>query len=755
MRSVPPAARRMLLFSSVLLAGLAPASPSPDPKPKPGTLVQREEVRFVSLDLVVEDRRGGSWHRTTDLAQSQLRLLVAGKEIPLDSFERFCPSAPPAPAKARKSKKASADSGDRPADTQSEMAADDDAEPPEIRRFILYFDLENLTNAGRVNAFRAAQEWAGTSVNPKDEVMLVTGGLSLRIARPLLPASQHLQEDIVAAMEDFSGVDMWADKEQDRMEEIRLAWREDPSGMDADVLAGGYAHIDNENANRSLESMRQVMAMYESIPGIKNLILFTETLRLVPGSNYLTLGSSIIARRPYPDVTEPMQRLAREASDKNVRIYAVQAGGLDKDVEDPMTYLSTETGGAHIELTNRLASVFDRASADLQCFYRIGFRLPARKSGETERLWVRIPKNEALYRLRYRRTLDDPTQEQRDEASVRAAFLTPAAARGFPLGMGVNQLKREARGARFRVQILVPVEGLVSFPGPDPGHREVQLEIGGQIVPLNSTAAISSMLEDADIWADVQISRKTLGFGRRATLRIPPLPAAGTMRGRRAAFYTREFLAPPGRYRLVVVATDLNAHTVAAAVTDFDSSAPLAPLAGVSLAFEGRDLISLPSEDLARESKESKNSKEGKKEKWNGKNLESATPEIPSTLCLAASPGIGADRTLWAVYEVCRPGSGDSSPAKHASATGSQDWKLDRILDCVGKRLELPALALTPPAGETPCIMVPEKVPASDLPRGSCRLSVVLTQNGTVHPPKDLYFTVFPGSSVPAPAKIP
>jgi hypothetical protein len=191
----------------------------------------------------------------------------------------------------------------------------------------------------------------------------------------------------------------------------------------------------------------------------------------------------------------------------------------------------------------------------------------------------------------------------------------------------------------------------------------------------------------------------------------------------------------------------MNGHTVSAAVAEFESASPATPLAGARLGFEGHDLVPLPAEDAK---------KEGKKGKvWDGKELEEATPEIGADLLLAARPGIGADRTLWAVYEVCRPGSGDSSPAKHALATGSQDWKLDRMLDCMGKSLELPSLALTPPAGETPCIVVPEKVPASELPPGSCRLSVVLSQDGSVEPAKELEFTVLPRPSEPAPAKAP
>ena len=718
--------RRLSVRAAILLTALAAGSISDGAEePQQAPLVQREEVRFVALDLVVEDHRSGKWRRTTDLRQEQIKVLVGGKEIQLDAFESYCPAAPVVDAETA--------SAPRPeAQGAGHDAAPPDEAAPEVHRYILYFDLENLTAAGRVNAFRAAAEWAEKSVAPDDEVMIVTGGLSLRVLRPLLPASRHLKEDIQSASADFSGVDMWADGERHRIAEVRSA----RTYREKELLANAYAAIDYDYARRGLEYARTVMAMYDSIPGIKNLILFSETLRLTPGSMYLPpapLSSGQADSRILPDVMAPMQELARDASDRNVRIYAVQAGGLDVDVQDTMTYLSTETGGDHIEGTNRLAVVFDRTRADLECFYRIGFRLPARQSGKTERIWVRIPEDESKYRLRYRRTLDDPSREQREEASVRAAYLRPSAAKGFPVGLEVTRLKREEHGARFRVQVLVPLEGLTALPGPDPAHREVRLEVGGLIVPLIRTAQDPEPMDDSDVWADVDVSRKSLKFSRQATLRVP-VARPGGPRGRKAGLYTREFLAPPGVYRLVFVASDLNGGTVSAAVTEFESAPPTSPLPGAMLGFEGQDLIPLPAEELKVE---------GNKEKaWNGKDLEDAAPEIAAGMLLASRPGIGTERSLWAVYEVCRPDSPSARAKRGVSAASTGAWRLDRMLDCLGKSLELPELPVTPPAGAAPCVVVPERIPSSDLPQGSCRLSVILSQDGRVEQPRELEFTI-------------
>ena len=727
--------RRASLLTLGFLASLAspPVSSGPE-EPRQTPLIQREEVRFVTLDLVVEDHRSGKWRRTTDLRQEQLKVLVGGKEIQLDSFESYCPDAAVAMDESPSARQPEAEG-------KSQGAGQDVATPDvagrEVHRYVLYFDLEHLTLAGRSSAFRAAAEWAKESVDPTDEVMIVTGGMSLRITRPLLPASRRLQEDIQAATEDVRPVDMWADGERLRLDEIARA----RTARERQVLADSYARMDFDYTRRGLDLLRQVMAIFDSIPGIKNLILFSETLRQVPGSIYGADPQILF------DVNAQMQAVARDASDKNVRIYAVQAGGLGRDVEDTMTFLSTETGGDHLEGTNRLAGVFDQARADLDCFYRVGFRLPARQSGQTERIWVRIPEDESKYRLRYRRTLDDPSREQREEASIRAAYLRPSAAKGFPVGVEVTRLKREELGARFRVQVLVPLEGLTALPGPDPAHREVRLEVGGLIVPLIRTARTSEPMEDHDVWTDVDVSRKSLKFSRQATLRVPVARPTGA-RGRKAGLYTREFLAPPGLYRLVFVASDLNGHTVAAAVSEFESAPPASMLGAAMLGFEGQDLIPLPAEEPKVE---------GKKQKpWNGKDLEDAAPEIGTGMLLASRPGIGTERSLWAVYEVCRPDSPGAAASKRGvSASSSGTWRLDRMLDCLGKSLELPELSVTPPADGGPCVVVSERVSSSDLPPGSCRLSVVLSHDGRAEQPRDLEFRILPPPSESTPAKAP
>ncbi|MCI0408902.1 MAG: hypothetical protein L0191_10110, partial [Acidobacteria bacterium] len=319
-------------------------------------------------------------------------------------------------------------------------------------------------------------------------------------------------------------------------------------------------------------------------------------------------------------------------------------------------------------------------------------------------------------------------------------------ASGFPVALVVSRLKGEERGTRFRIQILVPLGGLLTQPGSDPSQREIRLELGGQVVPLRNSTKKAATQEERDLWADVWATRKTWGFGRRATLQIPP--NEGARPSRKGALYTREFLAPPGRYRVVVVVSDLYSHAAAASVADIESAPPAAPLGAVELGFEGKDVVSIPAEAPKDEAES--------EERWNGKELRPSAPSISPALLLASRPGVGPGRSLWALYEICEE---KAQAAGHSGRSRArpvfEGWQIDRRIDCAGRSRELSGRAPSPPVNGAPCALVTEEVPAGDLPQGSCRLTVVLRRGDEVDEAQGLEFLVLSSSSSPTSASEP
>jgi hypothetical protein len=203
---------RALLSLVIALAALAaPVAARSDDRPFSTPIIQREEVRFITFDLDVEERVSGGWRPARGLVKDQLTLLVGGKRTPLDSFESRC--APPEAASTAGSPRDTTEAA-----RSTEGPGVESAAAPEVVRYILYFDQTHLTFADLRASFKTALNWAATTARPADEAMIVLGGAGLRIARPMLPVSDHLKADIEKAMADFRSNDMWGNQEDARIQ---------------------------------------------------------------------------------------------------------------------------------------------------------------------------------------------------------------------------------------------------------------------------------------------------------------------------------------------------------------------------------------------------------------------------------------------------------------------------------------------------------------------------------------------------------
>ena len=411
----------------------------------PAPLVEREEVHFISLDVVIERRAGGAWKRADDIKKEQIVFRVGGRMTDLDSFENWCrpeldeargPATGPVPAPVP----GASESSRAAAGTQAPAGPADAAS----RSYILYLDLGHLTLAGRHAALGAAKDWAQHEARPLDRVMIVTGGQTLRIVRPLRPSTLHLAEDLEKVGTDSQLSGTWADGEGQRIEEVGHAeGAASPLWGDHGTLGAVYTRIDYQKAAMALRELDDLMAILGSIDGPKSLLLFEDTLRIVPGEEYGPRGE-------LSDLQKPLQALADSANDRDVRIYPVQLGVM-KQADSALTLLATETGGQYLDGTNRAATIFGRVAEDLSCFYRFGFRIGPGTPPRDARIEVRLREDGGTYRVRSRRTLGLPTRAERAEGLVRTALLMPSSARAFPVRLSSTTIFRHARGARVRL----------------------------------------------------------------------------------------------------------------------------------------------------------------------------------------------------------------------------------------------------------------------------------------------------------------
>jgi hypothetical protein len=726
----------LVIYLILLASSLSQAAPlrtvRPSPEDSPGAkpsrqpvqtpFIQHEEVRFVTLDLVVEQRggaEGGGWHFARDLSKAQVHVLVGSQEMTLDLFENWCGGTPPGQSPENPTVATSQGSRSLPVPQQENAPVQsgngsEPSQPSEPHKVILYFDFQQLSMGGRARAFQAATQWAEKASHSSNEVMILTGGISLRIVRPMLPASQHLMEDLTAARDDTRAMDMWAEGEQRRIQEIL-----DGGGK---ALASLYTSIDNDIARRSLENMSRLMTLFDDTPGAKDMIYFSETIRLYPGSEYPFGPSPRTALSQ--DVSHLVYQLAARANERNVRIYGVQSSRLraGKDLEEPLGVLSEETGGRPVYGTNDLGAAFGKMEEDHSCFYRVGFRLPSEQSGDLKTIRVRIGESGRGFRVRHRRSVDDPTRRKQGEDRLTAAFLTPGAARAFPVEVSLTRLFDHSWGSRVRIDVVVPADGLLALPTGDPNGLQMSVQIGGQVVPLRAGFNPAGTTEE-NPWADVDHRRETFLFNRQARIRLPPSRVASHRPTRIVYAITMD--VPQGDYRVVVAVQDDRSGAVGAQLVDLHTVESRSPLGEIGIGIVDATTVIIQAPVPTETQRPS-----GEKGK---SRISPAENSLPPKLFITRGEAVEIEGQPSFFYALCDPEAAVEQADRGSAPPIAPlaGWKIRRLLACGGEEpIELPQRAVPHVSADTGCAFVVDPLPAGRVKTGPCRLEVRLERPG-------------------------
>jgi hypothetical protein len=594
-------------------------------------------------------------------------------------------------------------------------------------RYILYYDLTHLKMAGFNLSVIAARDWLESNpLRRQDEVMVVAGGQTLRILHPLSPLGDSYEPIVDAVRNGYQGLESWAVMEGDELVGGRV--REIlglPTFWSRRALADSYATVDAMHTRRSLRNLEHLMALFDTVEGTKHLIFFQETIRQHPGRQYPFVSTTT-------DVTPFLQDLATAANERNVRIYPVHAEGLvagrRSGKDDALQMLASETGGQYVFNTNRLTDVIDRAATDASCFYRVGFRVRPEFSGRTQRITVEITAA-GNYRVRHRRTLHDPTREERDRDRIRAALLDPPSSRAIPVAASAYDLYEAIAGARVRLEIHVSLEDLLDLPAGETGteSRQVRLQVGGTVVPQISPDEREDAL-GSTTWSYADLKRESWSFARQSVLQ---LPADRSERTTTHLLASQEVHAPPGDYRLVAVVLDELAQVVGTGIVDFSIESQTSGLSKLRLASASPETIALHEERQPEA-----------REKRKKRSVTPLPPALPDGVRVVESMAPEADGFL--VYSMCDP---VAASGKKESSDGPRfgGWQIERFLQCAGdpEPVVLTATPMRSLAEGEDCIVLMELLPAP-LPAGPCRATMQLTRPGSKPEARELAFSVRP-----------
>lgn len=663
---LPAHRRRPWVFVGLLLLGASPVQASdPAMSPEdavPAPFVERQQVRYVTLDLLIDQRRGMRRRPLEGVRAADLQVQVDGQVVELDQFEDHCGarSAPAAPG---------ATSPETPSDQGGP------------RRFVLYIDLSWIDQGSLVLATDAARSWAG-SLDPDARVMIVLASRRLRVVRPFLPASEHLKEDLDAALEEAMSAYLWTAWREARASET-AGQQSVRGGMIGPPPAATAFRAEAElRTQRTWSRMDLLMTLFTGIPGTKYLVLFSEDLRFYEGHQGMVRG------------------LARSANKQDVRFYPVAADG--GRVSDALTYLSAETGGRYLERTNQIGRIFGLIDEDLACFYRVGFRLPDGVRTTSAAVRVTLPDHRGT-RVRHRRSLEIATPEETARDRLLAAMVVPEETDGLPVSLSATTLV-SGPATRVRIEIRVPLGAFLDLP--EDGGRRIAFQAGATLVPLLDEGERGEVPLHGGGWA----AGEPWSFADGAVLRMSGAHDVGAPD---LLLFAREVAVPPGTYRVIAVAEDTASGDVGAATDEILVPATAEPLGPVQLAAAEPGAI-LVAEDRALGSRG---------EGGNGRFAILDSSFRDDAVRIPAEE-LGPGRAGWAVYHLCDPADRDGSRL-------FSSWELHRTLACGdGNTLRLPPRVLPRPELGESCALAIDRIP--DLPStvGRCVFVVILRRPG-------------------------
>ncbi|MDH3285245.1 MAG: hypothetical protein OEQ13_10925 [Acidobacteriota bacterium] len=591
-------ARRRLRPGAGLLALLAFA-PAPAQQDSPELRVE-QQVRRVQIDVSVIDPRGDSRASVPNLPRDAFLVRLDGLALPPDvaarvEFDEICPASSPRQSTGARAVVESADS-QRDGETPTLIVVADLNFLDLQMRHGVRKALDDLARIAETRFLRVKVIAFGRGLTPlmpdfsrdPDEIRRAGARLVEVIAAgpPRGVVAPRVNDELPAASEDsLPNLDIqFGDTEPpdpDRPRPAITIDREFAAGA-ADTFGLKPPQLTplSELARRevdprpSLAALEAVMLSHAAIRGRKALVLFSSSWFDLPEELFLSYleGPQLAAQAGFT-------------------IWSVDARGLSDSVHSKsysrlLGHLATSNGGEAIRSAGRLAIGFERALAQLSCYYLFNIPVEPPERGVVHRhVDVRLDTARYPEYWHYRvrspsgfRLVDPLRQRQRRRL---AALMEPQGYR-FPGIRVTAAYPSEASGLETPIEVSVLLSDLTFLRDPQREDLYAELSWEGLVSGKGGRKVC------------------TLGDGRKRVVRssAPPLSYPPSL----LVFRTSCPLPGAGLYDVRVVVEDFASGDVGAGTALLQIAEPDESVAGVSSIRLGRNsgrdfLVELPADD--------------------------------------------------------------------------------------------------------------------------------------------------------------
>ncbi len=382
------------------------------------------EITVVNVDVAVADRKGP----ILGLTKGDFEVYQDGKLQDISNFAFYSERGPeiqPTPQAAAAA----------PQPTAVPPPAPVVAAPREPMFITLYIDNENVAPLNRNRVLSRVNDFVMEHVKAPDQAMLIAYQRSVKVLQPFTSDPEEILEAL-RKVKVYAGGRVSTNSSH---KEIVDRITDEASGANGgsgnpDRILGmirQFAQEEQSNLKFTVGALKEAISMMSGLPGRKVVIYVSDGLPMSPGLDlYYEMQAqfndpSVLAQSQDLQSSDLFRGLVTAAAAAGVTIYAIDCKGLDAELgneaenrtarstmaasvgvqnyQDPLIYMSEQTGGRALVNTNDVKDGLARIGQELTTYYSLGYRLTPTGQDRMHRVEVKV-KGERGYRLSYRRT---------------------------------------------------------------------------------------------------------------------------------------------------------------------------------------------------------------------------------------------------------------------------------------------------------------------------------------------------------------
>ena len=424
------------------------------------------DVRVVNFETVVTDKSG---QRVTGLSREDFRLVVDGREVPIDYFSEV------------------RDGQVFPERRASESAPPEDFEPAEARHtnYLVFVDDVFSIGAHRNLVLRGLGEQL-TALGPEDRVSIMSfGGDEVARLTNWTSEPEEIREALRAASKRkakgafrrseravfnpaYSQQEAYIRLVEGQLENLivatSIAMRSAAPATGRKVLlllSGGWPFELNIYEDPSLRSVfRDGGSMNERFLAQREQFGRNLWSYGLGSGIYQSLAdtANLLGYTIYPVDVPGLSSSGADVTQDTLAPVGVPGPSSDSTLEASLLFLARETGGKAMLNSNRLRAL-DRAVEDTRSYYWLGFTSDRRANNQRHR--VRLEARDASLKVRTRRDFVDFSRDIEIEMMVEGALLfqEPDDESDFDILIGETR-RVERKKMEVPIRLAIPVEEL-------------------------------------------------------------------------------------------------------------------------------------------------------------------------------------------------------------------------------------------------------------------------------------------------------